>query len=135
MSLIARGVKFLKTLRRPSKHYSLGFLTIGGFVADITFGVASIPHWKSQIRRRFASVVTRCAITCTKSSSRQSTTRTAQAYERPVRIAMCPTNGPIRSPVRYELQKKFGAHYSAPSTHRKNFSITASDSPNMNGLA
>lgn len=37
MSLIARGVEFLKTLRRPSKHYSLGFLTIGGFIAGIIF--------------------------------------------------------------------------------------------------
>ena len=135
MSLIARGVKFLKTLRRPSKHYSLGFLTIGGFVAGITFGGASIPHWKSQIRRRFASGVTRCEITFTKNSNQQSTTRATQAYERPVRIAMCPTNGPIRSPVRCKLQKKFGAHYSAPSIHEKNFSNTDADSPNMNGLA
>jgi len=37
MSLIVRGIKFVKTLRRPSKHYSLGFLTIGGFVAGIIF--------------------------------------------------------------------------------------------------
>lgn len=92
-------------------------------------------HWKSRIRRRFASIVTRCIMTCTKSLSRQSTTQAAQAYEQPVRIAMCPTNGPIRSPVRCKLQKKFGAHYSAPSTRGKNFSTTESDSPSMNGLA
>jgi len=31
------GVIFWRTLRRPSVHYSLGFLTLGGFIAGVLF--------------------------------------------------------------------------------------------------
>lgn len=37
MKWIASLKRFLGTLSRPSKHYSLGFLTVGGFVAGIIF--------------------------------------------------------------------------------------------------
>lgn len=37
MSLFARARAFIGVLFRPSKHYSLAFLTFGGFVAGIVF--------------------------------------------------------------------------------------------------
>jgi len=36
-SLIALGRRYWATIRRPSVHYSLGFLVIGGFVAGVVF--------------------------------------------------------------------------------------------------
>jgi cytochrome c-type protein NapC len=41
--------RFWAVLRRPSAHFSLGFLTIGGFIAGIrasSSGAASTPRWK-----------------------------------------------------------------------------------------
>lgn len=37
MSLYSRAKRFLGVLLKPSKHFSLAFLTIGGFVAGIIF--------------------------------------------------------------------------------------------------
>ena len=36
-SLIALAKRYWATIRRPSRHYSLGFLVIGGFVAGVVF--------------------------------------------------------------------------------------------------
>ena len=36
-SLIALARRYWATIRRPSVHYSLGFLVIGGFVAGVVF--------------------------------------------------------------------------------------------------
>ena len=37
MSIIARSMALLGLLSRPSRHYSLAFLTFGGFIAGIIF--------------------------------------------------------------------------------------------------
>ena len=36
-SLIALAKRYWATIRRPSRHYSLGFLVVGGFIAGIVF--------------------------------------------------------------------------------------------------
>jgi hypothetical protein len=42
--------RYWAVIRRPSVHFSLGFLTIGGFMAASCSGARSIPPWSSPTR-------------------------------------------------------------------------------------
>ena len=125
--------RYWAVLRRPSVHYSLGALTLGGFIAGIIFWAVSTRRWRPPTPRHSASPAMRWKTTCSWRSRTPSTTATAPACERPARIATCHTSGPTRSRARCRPPRKSGARSSAPSAPARNSSRNAASWPSTNG--
>jgi cytochrome c-type protein NapC len=88
----AKLFPYWEVLTTPSRTFSLGFLTLGGFLAGIVF-------WEVSIRRRgnkhrsFALVATGCTLRLP-GRNRPFTARTALACAPPAPIVTCHTTGP-----------------------------------------
>ena len=50
---------FWTTVWRPSLHFSMGFLTLGGFIAASPSGAVSIPRWRRPTPRSSAPAATK----------------------------------------------------------------------------
>ena len=90
-ALIAWLAGYWRVLRRPSVHFSLGFLTLGGFIAGIVFwGGFNTALEATPTPRPSAFPATRCATTCSSNSRTPSTTATVPESAPPVPTATCP---------------------------------------------
>ena len=67
-ALIAWLAGYWRVLRRPSVHFSLGFLTLGGFIAGIVFWGGFNTALGRPTPRPSAFPATRCATTCSSNS-------------------------------------------------------------------
>lgn len=125
--------KIWQVLNRPSVHYSLGFLTLGGFVAGVIFWGALTLRLKPRTEKPFVLVAMKWKITSTKSYSRLSISLTVVGCVQLALTAMCRTTGPIKLPVRCRHRKKSGVKCLVPSIPAKSLRVNVASWLNMNG--
>ena len=122
------------SLRRPSAYFSLGFLTVGGFIAGIVFWGGFNTALKLTNTERSASAATRCATTCTSGAAADHPLHQPLAACAPsVPTATCRTTGPTRSRARCRRRRKCGARSSARSARARSSTTSGSSSRSTNG--
>lgn len=112
--------RFWKTLSRPSVHFSLGFLTLGGFLAGILFWGAFNTALEATNTEQFCIGCHEMQATPYEQLKTPFTTPIAQASAQCVPIVMCHMTGPTRWAARWRPRKRCGAGFSVLSIRRKN---------------